>query len=254
VIRSTIAVLFLILPLAAYALPNDKCQDARESRQEAIFSGRISTDSVERFTRDYENCPPSVIVITSTGGDAEAAMALGDWIFKNGIDIKIPFLCMSSCANYVFPAAKNKFIGSKGLVVWHGSALQKNFRDFMEKYERFEQANEDRPFIDANALKYQGLKRIVKVQREFYARIGVDEAIDRLGQEPVDYGVSGWATTLAVMQKHGIRNVEAATNYAEASYLRTLPNLNVFFKGKFMSFGFDASGRLMPIMLESTSP
>ncbi|KQV51510.1 hypothetical protein ASE26_25570 [Duganella sp. Root198D2] len=180
-------------------------------------------------------------------------MLLGDWIYKYGIDVRIPFMCMSSCANYVFPAAKNKYIDSKALVVWHGNALQKNFRDFMEKYERLERANEDQSFLNTNSSKYQSLKRIVKAQSEFYARIGVDEAIDRLGQEPTDYDVAGWTTTTAVMERYGIQHVDAAANYAEHDYLRTLSGLNVFFKGKFMSFSLDASGKLTPIMLEPTN-
>lgn len=216
--------------------------------REAKFSGKISKDSVAKFIETYESCPPSVISVTSSGGEVEAAMVFGEWIFKNRIDINVPFICMSSCANYVFPAAKNKTIGPKALVIWHGSALQKNFRDFIEKYERLELANEDTSYLEANAMDYRSLKRVVKAQKEFYERIGVEEAIDRLGQEPVDYEVAGWTTTINVMKKYGIQHVNAAVNYAEADYLRSLSNLNIMFKGKFMSFGLDSSGNLTPII------
>jgi len=250
-IRSSILTLFFALPSMALALSNEKCQGTYLEKREAIFNGKILTDSVEKFINDYENCPPAIIAITSTGGDAEAAMILGNWIFKSGIQINVPFICMSSCANYVFPAAKNKVIGSKALVIWHGSALQKDFRDFMEKYESLERTNEDPLYVSENALRYQSLKRIVKAQSEFYARIGVDEAIDRLGQEPTEYGVAGWSATTAVMEKYGIQGVNAAANYAEPEYLRMLSGLNALFKGKFMSFGLDSSGKLTPIFLDS---
>jgi hypothetical protein len=40
---------------------------------------------------------------------------------EHGLDIEVPRTCLSSCANYVFPAARHKLLGHPRAVGWHGN-------------------------------------------------------------------------------------------------------------------------------------
>ena len=51
-------------------------------------------------------------------------MDFGDWVFENQLNVKVIGRCFSSCANYVFTAAKIKVIENGALVAWYGSAVQ----------------------------------------------------------------------------------------------------------------------------------
>jgi hypothetical protein len=52
--------------------------------------------------------PVQTISINSGGGDIETAINIGRIIHDKGISIEVRRLCLSSCANYLFPAAKIK--------------------------------------------------------------------------------------------------------------------------------------------------
>ena len=64
----------------------------------------------------------------------------------------------------------------------------------------------------------------------------VDEAIFRLGQEPVAYSVEWWTATPEVMTKFGIKNVSAPADYGTVSYLSKNVFAKFMLKGKSMSF------------------
>jgi hypothetical protein len=239
-----------VAPVIAIADDAGRCPDTQSDLQKIEFNQKVTAGAVNAFIDKYTDCIPAWITVTSSGGDAEAAMLLGDWIFKNRINIRVRSLCVSSCANYIFPAGRQKEIEPRALIVWHGSALQKNFREFISKYEAIQATDNSSPYLAENSLNYNSLLRIIKKQNEFFAKIGVDESILRLGQEPFDFDTSGWSATPQVMKKYGINNISAPTNYGELSYFHALFGLKYLFKGKFMSFTIGSTGEIAPIPKE----
>jgi hypothetical protein len=128
-------------------------------------------------------------------------------------------LCLSSCANYVFPAAPAKTIRPGGVVAWHGSARQ---HGLMEQLEATidEQVNglampsaqkaSRRERMRQNTAEY--LRDAQARQDAFFARIGVDERVTRIGNET--YGVKGlYFLSVPDMARFGIDNVSAASDY-----------------------------------------
>jgi hypothetical protein len=245
-----LAVYLCVAPVIALADEAGRCPYTQSDLQKVEFNQKVTAQAVNAFIEKYAECTPAWITVASSGGDAEAAMLLGDWIFKNQINIRVRSLCVSSCANYIFPAGRLKEIEPRGLVIWHGSALQRNFREFISKYESMQAADGSNPYLAENSLNYNSLLRIIKKQNEFFAKIGVDESILRLGQEPFDYDTSGWSATPQVMKKYGINDIEAPTNYGDISYFRSLLGLKYLFKGKFMSFTIGNTGEITPIPKE----
>ncbi|HDT0378069.1 TPA: hypothetical protein QIB30_003280 [Klebsiella variicola] len=85
--------------------------------------GNISKNDDKVLSEIIENhlIPVRTISINSGGGDIETAINIGRIIYDKGISIEVRRLCLSSCANYLFPAARNKIINYGSIVGFHGS-------------------------------------------------------------------------------------------------------------------------------------
>ena len=213
---------------------------AAADQMETVFLGQITKASVAKFIAEHEEKRPEKIILFSQGGDVEAGITFGEWVHDYGINVQVRTLCMSACANYVFVAGKNKTIENGALVIWHGSLEQKNVREDQEKYrsitERLLKAQndvspEEREFLSSSKSRYDITERLRKKQAEFYTKIGVNEYVTRLGQEPVRYPVDGWTASPHLMQQMGISNVIASQDYGSKKYLSGNKLASIMSKG-----------------------
>jgi hypothetical protein len=196
----------------------------------ATFSEPITQSSVEAFIQAAAGSatPVKTVMLNSSGGKIDWAIVLGQWIHRNKIDVEVNGLCISSCANYLFTAGHRKRIHAGSVVAWHGSALQHDYRAIVHEFESLTQAarlgslsvqQQDR--LNVISAKATDLIRLQRLQAEFYAEIGVDERITRLGQEPQPIAET-WTVTVPTMGLYGIRNVTAPDNYGRPDYLREI--------------------------------
>lgn len=138
------------------------------------------------------------LAIASPGGELNLGMDLADLVVDHGLDVRVVgWGCASSCANYVFPAGRHKFVDSGAVVVWHGSALQKGLGGWWRVL----------PAMRAYARKVKARQRL------FYERIGVDARVTILGQELGCRCL--WTLRPLDMAKFGIRDVHVAPAYGE---------------------------------------
>ncbi|BBB61963.1 hypothetical protein UNDKW_3690 [Undibacterium sp. KW1] len=166
------------------------------------------------------------LYINSQGGDAHFGIIFGHWVYDNQIEVEVPSLCMSACANYVFTAAKTKIIRPSALVIWHGSAEQWTIREMNKKYEDYlalslagKASKEQIAYLDSDKLRYEGSNQLLSEQRQFFKKINVNEYITRLGHEPVFYK-RVWVATVGVMNKMNIQNISAPEGYGNIDYLK----------------------------------
>lgn len=191
-----------------------------------FYIGRIEQKTVDALVQSIGERPIQRLVIHSEGGVLSDGIRLGNWVRQKGADVEVKILCMSSCANYVFTAANKKTISDGALVVWHGSAEQKNFREEQEKYrlllERQSKgeklSTEETADLLTKKTSYEYGEEQRRLQREFFASIGVDEYLTRLGQEPTPTG-SAWTVDLKTMKSFGVSNVVAPENYGTQAYV-----------------------------------
>lgn len=166
------------------------------------FFGRVSGMTVRR------------LVITSGGGEVEAGIALGLWVHDHGIDVEVPEHCLSSCANYVFPAGRHKTIRPGAVVAWHGNynhLVQTGLwqDDIAGRVARHgEDAGTARRRARGEAV------RLARLERDFFARIGVDEYLCWVGKQP-PYSVPNYYFLAAGdMVRFGVRDVTVPPDYA----------------------------------------
>jgi hypothetical protein len=75
------------------------------------------------------------VVKASGGGNGPAALALGILIHKHNWDVEVVELCASSCANFIFPAGKTKYLNSHSMLLFHGGPHQENLLEMADKLD-----------------------------------------------------------------------------------------------------------------------
>ena len=167
-----------------------------------IFAGRIDAQSAARFIELVRDPRITRLVMTSRGGLVSAALDIGAAVRERRLDIEVPVVCLSSCANYIFPAARRKLIGRPGAVAWHGNMAHVLYQ------QQHGTASWSKPEIDDAR---------VLAQREaaFFKRIGVDGFVCWFAKiEP--YNVPDfYYLSPGDMERFGIRDVTVTDPSAE---------------------------------------
>lgn len=73
-----------------------------------VYQGNITSKQNREFFKRMQGKTVGHLVISSTGGEVEAGIELGLWVFRQKLTLQVRDSCFSSCANYVFPAAVKK--------------------------------------------------------------------------------------------------------------------------------------------------
>jgi hypothetical protein len=110
-----------ILAALSIGAPAQTSATVERAADTITFTGRIDAASAARFLALLQEPGTSRIVITSQGGDVAAALDMAQAIHERGLDVEVPKICLSSCANYVFPAGRRKLLGRAWAVGWHGN-------------------------------------------------------------------------------------------------------------------------------------
>jgi hypothetical protein len=168
-----------------------------------VFAGQINSSSAAQFLRLLQDPGIKRLIITSGGGSVAAALDIAAAVHDRHLDIEVPTTCLSSCANYVFPAARRKVIGRPGAVAWHGNMAHVLYLEQMGQGS----------WSDS---EMQGARQLARREAEFFRRIGVDGFVCWFGKiAPYDVEDFYYLSTQD-MERFGIHDVtvrdeEAAT-------------------------------------------
>jgi len=181
----------------------------------AAYRGAISAEKNRRFFEAHAGLPIARLLITSGGGEVEAAVELAEWVFAHGIDVEVEDYCLSSCANYVFPAARARRIREGAVVAWHGNythLLQTGlWRDDIAP--RAERTGEDKATAEAEV---KGLTdRLAALERAFFEKIGVDQYLCWIGKMPPYSVPNYYFLSVEDMARFGVTRVTAPPGYGE---------------------------------------
>jgi hypothetical protein len=86
-----------------------------------VYRGRIDAEGAARFVQLVREPGVRRVVVGSPGGLVGPALDMAEAMHARGLDLEVPVLCRSSCANYLVPAARRKTFGWPGAVAWHGN-------------------------------------------------------------------------------------------------------------------------------------
>ncbi|HDY8066863.1 peptidase [Vibrio vulnificus] len=180
------------------------------------YKGVLSPEGNDLAFELYENAKekPTTLVITSDGGDIMLGIELGEWIYNNKMSVEVNDYCLSSCANYVFPSGKIKYISNRAIIGFHGGATSKMFDmseidDMLFSLPKKEREEEKRRLL-SDMQRY--LKTAKAKEKEYFQKIKVNQTITTLGQDE-KYSIydtnrySGWTYVPDDYTKLGVHNV-----------------------------------------------
>ncbi|MFK8257564.1 hypothetical protein ACFL9S_07235 [Erwinia sp. AnSW2-5] len=143
------------------------------------FDGKIDEDTDTVVISLIKKNNIRTLSINSIGGSIVPAMHIGLFIFQKKIDIEVRSVCASACANYIFPAGKNKKLAPDSYLLWHGSAHSPK-SEFALNYGQ-EKITRKQFFSAPEFIE------IKKMERDFYRAIGVQYKIGFCPQRLTDY-------------------------------------------------------------------
>jgi hypothetical protein len=159
---------------------------------------------------------PTVFHIRSRGGDTDAGIELGRWVHREGVAVKVLEFCFSSCANYVFTAARNKIVSNFAVVGYHGGLSSADFSPDKDQEAMFAAM----PAEQRDAARKQLIDQIkasiapkIQAEKAFFDEIGVQQRVTTLGQTPYyeqRYGKTeaiGWSYDVADFARLGVNNI-----------------------------------------------
>ena len=212
------------------------------------FVGSIESETYRNFlyaVRGQED-QITAIQINSGGGITDQGMLIGEWIFDHEIDVIVDEICFSSCANYIFPAGKNKIIEEDAIVGWHGSEQQDPFIaagygiTLEELYGRNYDEMKERGETLYGETKEEFVRSVMEADE--YDEVDEPEYLDKIGvnlylmvygflPEQFDYYYSddthfgGWTFSIEDMAKFGVDNVtyEGEGLYSSGKALENFP-------------------------------
>lgn len=177
------------------------------------YSGPISEAHNRAFFESIKDRQVGRLVMTSGGGEVAAAIALGRWVFDHGIDIEISEYCLSSCANYVFTAARRKTIQPGAVVAWHGNYQHLKetglWRDDVRR--RVARDGQDRDAARREVLAQ--VDRLVRLEQDFFRHVGVDEYLCWIGKMPPYNIPNYYFLSKADMVRFGVTQVQTPPDY-----------------------------------------
>ncbi len=144
--------------------------------------------------------PVKTLRIRSHGGSVNAAIDVARWVHRNGIDVIVDGGCLSSCANYVFPAGKEKHIVVGGVVGWHGTV---EHRVYLHTHGR--------PIDDK--LGISQWEALAVRERAFFSEIGINGYIGWFGRLEPYKQFGFYYLSAADMEYFGMKNLHVRGDY-----------------------------------------
>lgn len=205
-------------------LTRAKAEPARvEVRGDTLYySGNLSAASTKVFDAAVAGIAPGQLtrmVVSSGGGDTIEGRHVGRWVQRMGLVVEVDAICFSSCADYLFPAARARVIRADAWVGWHGNERQfevlaaRHGVPLADELRRFVPPNTPTARADAFVREFsESLATTGKDEADFYAELGLDDAFavcavgDALEQRFGFTGRKGWGFSIEDMVQLGLAN------------------------------------------------
>nr|WP_295786998.1 hypothetical protein [Rhodoferax sp.] len=210
-------------------LQNSACATVRVEKNILYITdgvGGVGIDDAKKITEDQAFQSVDRVIISSGGGRMLAAIIIANWIHDKKLDVEIQKFCVSSCANYIFPAGRKKTIADGALLIWHGGAFQSNFVTTVNGYEKSFVAQELSSYPDKNTFfaskdstHYQNLKIEQSLETSFYRKIGVNPGLPTVGQR-AGANLPPWTLSIEDMEKLFITDIQYPVGYGTDEYLK----------------------------------
>ena len=97
-------------------------QNNVERRGDSVYlQGEVNQPAADRLIGLMDE-NVRALVVTSGGGDGLSAIRIGREVSRRRIEVVVNRACMSACAQFIFVAARQRYIQGQSLVVFHNTS------------------------------------------------------------------------------------------------------------------------------------
>lgn len=170
--------------------------------------GIIDSSSLFEFEIVFDDRVDTV-VLSSGGGYTYEAIQIGKLLKEAEVDVVVDGICLSSCANYLFTAGRQKTI-REGVVGFHGNTRASVGREGIDAYIENLPSELNQSAREAYRAE---LALTLSWERVFFADLGIDQALFERTQQ-ADKGMGDGKTyafllpTPATFKRYGIHHVK----------------------------------------------
>jgi hypothetical protein len=245
ILAALVLVAVLWLGYRYFLIPRDEGHDYETL---TIDGGRITAETFvgarDRIVRSAAE-KKTFVIKESEGGDGFAALAIGILLHRHNWDVEVVGLCPSSCANWIFPAGKTKYLNNQSMLLFHGGPHQANISEMLGQLEH-EFAENGAPadsvelgrknkegvvsWTPRRSAAYEAVLEFLSINKDapavekwgqfrnasdrFYQELGINPLLPEYGQlgryessyKSDKYG--GWIYRLDSLRRFGIGNIE----------------------------------------------
>lgn len=204
-----------------------------------VISGPITQQSFINFKNLLDEYTKE-IVLDSEGGLTSAALDIAELIQLKGLNVTVNGACISSCANYLFIAGKEKRVLINSIVAWHGGHHSQPFREgdskeilkLREVLFRKEQLLYVRARTSLDLIIYSGIVSsgfLTGEKKKHLSTAGTETLVDIADRE-----FDCWAPNQLMLERLGVVNIKEfwypkSREEAEALFLKLgMPTQRVF--------------------------
>jgi len=209
--------------------------------------GELSPQTFVQVRKWLKNStmPGRTVIIDSTGGNGETAMAIGKLIHQYGWGVRVENRCYSSCAIFIFPAGKTKYLTKSAMLLFHGGPHQENLGKLVDNCLSMLSGKKTQDAVSCGVKDKEGVvtssvgdeKAVAEVSNflsiplmthsaeeavnammvlsdEFYKELGVNPLIGNYGQTGKyrqiyeSYKYNGFVYSLDSLDKLGVNNIQ----------------------------------------------
>ena len=212
----------VIFSAAMLALSLPAMADGEETTQvyysngQLEYVGTINQAANRQLVTLYDSLAdkPDVLSIRSPGGEVNAGMDLGSWVRAHKLNVRVMEFCLSSCANYVFPAGIEKIVSNFAMIGYHGGPGKLENLSLSESARKVYDAmsaDEKKAFmVEIAGITSQGGSR----EAQYFEQLGVRADLSSLGHNPqfaqfvkANPNAAGWTYSLEDFALLGVRNI-----------------------------------------------
>lgn len=176
-----------------------------------FFDGSITRESGNLVRKLLGNKNVTTISINSMGGDIDSALDIATIIHAKKLNVIVRTVCASACANYIFPAGQNKYIGNDSYLLWHGSADSPQ--------EQLQITSDSKNLSRNDLFRLPEFIKIKEKERFFYKNLKVNYRLPFCPQLQSNYLVKfpeKWFSYLPEdLERFGVKNVSYANSASQ---------------------------------------
>ncbi|HEY7886244.1 MAG TPA: hypothetical protein VIC08_14965 [Cellvibrionaceae bacterium] len=195
---------------------------------ELVLRGQLTPQLLQQFTtfEQSHDLRHRRLRVKSPGGLTMVGMRIGVLVHKLQMDVEVDEFCVSSCANFIFTAARKKYVRHNSGLIFHGGSLQENMEEKRADKSLWGETRHEASVVPLSVADQQLLRELLpappkgqapKLEREqemdFFRYLGVNPLITiygQLGSYQQAYETThhiGFHYTIADLEKFGVTEV-----------------------------------------------